>query len=150
MLIPQKSQYAVRAVFELARRWGQGPVKINEMAEAQLIPLRFLEVILSQLKQSGFIDSRRGTQGGYYLTRTPASISVGEVLQFMQGSLAPVDCSRGSRRGKNCAFFGHCVFQALWNDAEKALDNIFDGTTFQDLLDREAFMGKEIAMSYTI
>jgi hypothetical protein len=60
MWISQKCEYAVRAVFELAKRVGRGPVRIADIAEAQAIPVRFLEVILSQLKQGGFVDSQRG------------------------------------------------------------------------------------------
>ncbi len=63
MHISQKCQYALRAIFELAKRKGQGPVKIAETAEAQAIPLRFLEVILSQLKQGEFVSSQRGNKG---------------------------------------------------------------------------------------
>ncbi len=70
MLVSQKSQYALRAVFELARRNGGLPVKIADIAEAQAIPQRFLEVIMNQLKQGGFVESRRGKRGGYLLARS--------------------------------------------------------------------------------
>ena len=65
MMLTQKCQYAMRAVFELAKREGRGPVKINEIAEAQAIPQRFLENILNQLRQGGVVESRRGKEGGW-------------------------------------------------------------------------------------
>ena len=66
MLVSQKSQYALRAIFELAKEYGKGP-KIAHIAEAQAIPVRFLEVILVHLKRGGFVDSQRGKEGGYFL-----------------------------------------------------------------------------------
>ncbi len=91
MLISQKSQYALRATFELARQYDQGWVKIAQIAQAQAIPTRFLEIILNQLKQAGFIRSKRGSEGGYILTRSPDQLSVGDVLSFMEGPIGPIE-----------------------------------------------------------
>jgi len=77
MLVSQKAQYALRAVFELARRHGKGWVKISDIADTQAIPIRFLEVILGQMKQAGFVVSRRGTEGGYMLAVAPGELTVG-------------------------------------------------------------------------
>ena len=114
MLVPQKSQYALRGVFELAKRFGQGPVKVAEIADSQAIPHRFLEVILNQLKQAGFLDSRRGSEGGYLLTRHPGRITVGEVIRFMQGEVGPVECVAGSSKDR-CRLYGDCVFLPMWD-----------------------------------
>ena len=94
MLISQKCQYALRAVFELAGNYGEGPIKMGQIAEAQAIPPRFLEVILGELKQAGFVESRRGAEGGYRLIRSPESLSVEEVIQFIEGPIGPVHCVR--------------------------------------------------------
>ena len=75
MLITKKNQYALRAIFELAKHDGKGPQKISEIAKAQAIPEKFLEVILNQLKGSGLVDSKRGFYGGYYLIRSPEKIT---------------------------------------------------------------------------
>lgn len=83
MLISHRCQYALRAIFELAKRSNQGPVKIAQIAEVQAIPVRFLEVILSQLKQGRFVASRRGNRGGYILAYSPAELTVGAVIRFM-------------------------------------------------------------------
>ena len=91
-MVSQKCQYAIRATFELAKRHGQGPVKISEIAETQSIPVRFLEVILNQLRQGGFVQSRRGADGGYYLIRKADELMVGDIIQFIEGPLVPVAC----------------------------------------------------------
>ncbi|MHC5056507.1 MAG: RrF2 family transcriptional regulator [Planctomycetota bacterium] len=136
MLVPQKAQYALRGVFELAKRFGQGPVKVADIAEVQAIPPRFLEVILNQLKRAGFLDSRRGSEGGYFLTRRPELISVGEVIRFMQGDTSPVECVARSSKDR-CPLYGDCVFLPMWRRVEKAVSDVYDGTTFRDLMEEE-------------
>ena len=90
MLVTQKNQYALRAIFELAKYRGQGPVKVIEIAQAQNIPMRFLEVILGQLKRSGMVESKRGYTGGYTLLRDPKKVTVGDIFRAMDESLGPV------------------------------------------------------------
>ena len=149
MLVPQKAQYALRGVFELAKRFGQGPAKVADIAEAQAIPPRFLEVILNQLKQAGFLDSRRGREGGYFLTRRPERISAGEVIRFMQGDMSPVECgTRGSR--SRCPLYGDCVFLPMWQRAEKAVSAVYDGTTFGDLVEKEKNRAGEYVPDFSI
>ena len=148
-MVPQKTQYALRAVFELARRYGQGPVKISDTAEAQAIPPRFLEVILNQLKQAGFLDSRRGSEGGYFLTRRPEQVRVGEVIRFMQGDVGPVECVAGSSKDR-CPLYGDCVFLPMWQRVEKAISNVYDGTSFQDLVEEDKKKSGEYVPGYSI
>lgn len=137
MLVPpKKNQYALRAIFELARHVDQGPVKISTIAAAQSIPLRFLEVILNQLKSSGIVDSKRGFQGGYFLIRPPARVSVGDVLRFLNRELPVSDCIACVSKA-NCPFDGHCAFSSLWTRVKQAAFDIYDQTSFQDLIDGE-------------
>lgn len=132
-IISQKTQYALRAVFELARHQDRGPVKIAAIAEAQAIPKRFLENILLQLRGAGIVDSRRGKEGGYFLVREAAELSVGEVIRLMQGPLDVVDCVSGMRN-KRCPLEHECLFLPVWTSAGRAQMDIFDGTTFEDLV----------------
>jgi Rrf2 family cysteine metabolism transcriptional repressor len=148
--VSQKCQYALRAVFELARHYGQGPVRISAIAEAQAIPPRFLEVILSQLKQGRFVESRRGKDGGYLLTRQPRQLTVGQVVRFVEGPIGPVGCVDGEGADQGCPLHGSCVFMALWERAQKAVAQVYDSTTFQDLLQEEARMQAKFAPSYVI
>ena len=137
MFVSQKCQYALRAVFELAKRIESGPVKASDIADAQAIPLRFLEVILNQLKQGGFVESQRGSRGGYSLSRSPRRLTVGEVIRFIDGPIAPVVCtSKGALSG--CPLLGNCVFLPMWQKVEHAISEVYDNTTFQDLVDQEA------------
>jgi Rrf2 family protein len=137
MLISQRCQYALRAVFEVAKRFGQGPTKIDQIASAQAIPPRFLAAILNQLRQGGFVESRRGSDGGYLLARPPSSLTVGELIRFIEGPIGPVGCIDGGRAGQ-CVLRGSCVFRSLWDEAREAVENVYDNTTFDDLVERES------------
>jgi Rrf2 family protein len=134
MAFSQKCYYALRAVLELAKAGAGRTVKIGEVAERQNIPVKFLEAILSQLKQGGFVDSRRGAEGGYLLARAPARLTVGDIIRFVEGPLTPARCEEG-RRGCGQTRDA-CVFWPVWVEAEKALAGIYDGVSFQDLVDR--------------
>jgi Rrf2 family protein len=136
MLISQKSQYALRAVFELSRHYGQGPLRAPQIAKAQAIPPKFLGIILHQLRQGGFVESRRGNEGGYLLSIPPKELTVGLILNFMEGPVVPVDCVTpgGQRR---CPLGGRCVFMSLWQRARDAVNAIYEGTTLQDLVDQD-------------
>lgn len=134
MLITKKNQYALRAIFELAKHRGQGPKKISEIAHAQAIPLRFLEVILGQLKGTGWVESKRGFYGGYLLKCSPKNISVGDILRFMRGSSHASDCVACFSK-HDCPFDGKCVFASMWHQVNEAMFKIYDKTTIQDLLD---------------
>ena len=148
MLITQKCQYAIRAVFELAKRHGEGPTKIADIACNQAIPVRFLEVILGQLKLAGFVASHRGAGGGYALRRESSNLSVGEVMRFGQGSITPVECKPGKGR-PSCPLDGDCVFKPMWQEAEKAMSQVYDSTSFQDLVERDKQKDGR-AVSYSI
>ncbi|MFO7686446.1 MAG: Rrf2 family transcriptional regulator [Desulfobacterales bacterium] len=132
MLITQKNKYALRAVFELAKRRNQGPVKIVDIAAAQKIPVKFLEVILNQLKHGGVVESKRGFQGGYALIRPPDELTVGDILRQIESpeSLHCVSCISRD----DCALKGDCAFLPMWTKAQKAMVAVFDTTTIQDLI----------------
>jgi Rrf2 family cysteine metabolism transcriptional repressor len=149
MPISQKTQYAVRAVFELAKRQGRGATKISEIADAQAIPQRFLENILNHLKGGGFVESVRGKEGGYLLVRPAKELTVGQVLRFVEGPLSPVECMVDGKKVP-CSMYGHCAFRSLWKRAEKALEEVYDGTTFEELVVEEANDCRERGADYSI
>ena len=148
-MVSQKCQYAIRAVFELAKRHGEGPVKIKDIAEVQAIPMRFLEIILNQLRRSGFVHSKRGAVGGYLLACSPDKLTVGEIVQFIEGPLAQVACMTDKAR-KACVLYGNCVFLGLWERASKALSDVYDTTSFQDLVNAEAKMRTSSHLTFSI
>ena len=90
MRITAKADYAVRAAVELAASGGSGPVKAEQLSEAQGIPLNFLENILAELRRAGIVESRRGAAGGYLLARPPAEVSLADVIRAVEGPLANV------------------------------------------------------------
>ena len=142
MLVPpKKNQYALRAIFELAKHMDQGPVKISDIAAAQSIPLRFLEVILNQLKASGIVNSKRGFYGGYFLVKPPDQVSVGDVLRFLTREHSASDCLACVSK-TICPFDGRCAFSTMWIRVKEAVFNIYDETSFQDLIDRERPAGR--------
>jgi len=148
MNVSQKCQYALRAVFELASRNTQGPIRIGEIAAAQAIPQRFLEVILGELKHGGFVESRRGMQGGYMLTVSPKSLCVGQIIEFLDGPLGPVKCVAEPKADK-CPLDGNCAFMDLWEQARNAIAEVYHSVTFQDLVDKHNARQKYIPC-YTI
>lgn len=137
MFITQKNQYALKAIVELAKHMGAGPIKISEIAKAQSIPMRFLEVILGQLKGSGFVESKRGYTGGYYLLSPPEKITVGHVIRFMQTGQPAADACHKCVADSECPFDSECAFADMWERVNRAVFDIFDETTIKDLLENE-------------
>ncbi len=136
MIMSHKARYAVRAVLELSRREGTGPVKAAEIAGAQQIPVRFLENILWQLRSAGIVKSVRGKEGGYLLTKRPGDISVGQLVRVIQGPVFAADCLDPSK-GVGCALAkSSCVLLPVWESAHKAMMDVYDSTSFQDLLEK--------------
>ena len=133
MSVSAKCYYALRAVYALAEHSTPEPLKIAEIAEQQQIPIRFLEVILGQLKGGGFVQSRRGAEGGYRLARPSDQLTVGEVMRYIDGPIAPVDCVSQSRH-KECEFHGECNFFGFWGRVRQAISDVVDRTTFADLV----------------
>ncbi len=137
MHLSKKTVYALRAVFELAKRYDCGPITIGTVAEAQVLPVRFLENILVQLKSGGILDSARGREGGYWLARPPKEISVGQVLRIMEMTVAPVDClERGLQ--ETCPMKDSCAFLPMWTRGLNAMLEVYDGTTYEDLVRDQA------------
>lgn len=136
MLVTQKKQYALRAIFELAKQKDMGPLKTAEIAKVQAIPLRFLEIILNRLKHAGLLEAKRGYHGGFQLKRSPAEITVEDIftaLEHPKEGATCVSCISES----DCPLFGGCAFMPLWEEMQTAIDSIFRNTTIQKLLENE-------------
>jgi Rrf2 family transcriptional regulator, cysteine metabolism repressor len=120
-----KGDYALRALFDLAGQPAGQPIRIADIANRQKIPQKFLELILSTLKQGGFVESRRGAEGGYMLARPADEVTVGEVLRFLEGS------RNGNKSGSAS---GKDPFSDLWGRVDTAVAEILDNTTFAGLV----------------
>jgi len=125
MNISVKGEYALQAIFDLATQRPGEPVRIAEIARRQAIPQKFLELILAGLKQGGFVESRRGAEGGYLLARRAESITVGEVLRYVEGP------QQGKHRPRPNV---DTPFTDMWQQVDQAISGILDRTSFADLL----------------
>ena len=137
--ISKKTKYALRALFELARRYQQGPVLIAELAQHHQIPKKFLESILLELRNTGILGSKKGKGGGYFLARAPGSIRIGEVIRSLDGPMAPVPCvsQTAYRTCDECEDEATCGIRALMQDVRDATAKILDEESLEDLLKRE-------------
>jgi Rrf2 family protein len=144
MQVSQKCQYTLRALFELGKHKGGTPLSAAQIAKAQAIPSRFLELILQGLKVSGMVESRRGIGGGYVLAVSPEETTVGDIVRFVDGSLMPVTCIAG-RSEDHCRLKGCCAFAGVWRKAQEAIEAVYDNTTLQDLIDDERTAASQIA-----
>jgi Rrf2 family cysteine metabolism transcriptional repressor len=124
MNISVKGEYALQAIFDLATQRQDEPVRIADIARRQAIPQKFLELILAGLKQGGFVESRRGAEGGYLLARRAESITVGEVLRYVEGP------QQGKHRPRRKA---ETPFSDMWRQVDQAVSEIVDKTSFEDL-----------------
>ena len=121
-------------------------MKISEIAAIQAIPPRFLENILVELKQAGFVTSSRGNSGGYMLARPASKLTVGEVIAFVQGSVRQDFVSSEGETVKN----GDYAFYLLWKRFNDAMSAIYNGTTFADLVEVQSKAAKDYVPNYVI
>ena len=125
MHISVKGEYALQAIFDLASQRPGEPIRIADIARRQKIPQKFLEIILAGLKQAGFVESRRGAEGGYLLARAAESLTVGEVLRSIEST--GQERSRSRRKAET-------PFTDMWRQVDCAVSEIIDKTTFAGLL----------------
>jgi len=131
MRVSAKADYAVRAAAELAAAAGAGPVKGERIAEAQRIPLKFLENILAELKHGGIVRSQRGAEGGYWLAHPPDQITVADVIRVVDGPMANV---RGVRP-ESVEYAGSAKhLLEVWIAVRASLRNVLEGVTPADLV----------------
>lgn len=133
MRVTAKGEYATRAVLHLSMEYPE-VVTINEIAERHRIPVKYLEQILLELKRGGLLESRRGVHGGYLLARAPQEISVGEVLQVIDGKFIESSCEqRDAARGYICPSSEGCGLKQVWEDVRVAVEKILFETSFADV-----------------
>lgn len=133
-MLSQKTRYAIRALQHLADRFGQGPVQLAEIADAQNIPAKFLTVILSELSRFGIVVSQRGRDGGYWLALPPVDIRYGDIIRIMRGSLALVPCASryAHETCKNCVEEKDCRTRSLMLRVRDETAAVLDRITLAD------------------
>ncbi|MFH1478767.1 MAG: Rrf2 family transcriptional regulator [Candidatus Omnitrophota bacterium] len=135
MKISYKGDYALKTLLELALNYNKGVLSIQDLAKKGDIPNKFLEQVLLMLKKGGYVDSKRGINGGYYLARLPQDITVGEVIRFVEGPIEAVSCV-GKEDYKSCKDFSGCVLKDLWTQVYQATSLVVDTITFAELVRR--------------
>ena len=132
MKVTFKGDYALKAVLDLALSYKAELVTGHDLARRIDAPIKFLEQVLLELKKGGFIESRRGNEGGYMLSRAPSLITVGEVIRFIEGPIEPISCLQ--EKYSNCADINKCVFKNMWQKVCQATSDIIDQVTFEELV----------------
>lgn len=135
-----KGRYGVRAMLELAKRYGDGPILMSTIAEEQEISRKYLHALLTSLKSSGLVNSSRGVRGGYSLSREPSEIHLDEIVEALEGPTAIVHCANGNGR---CSRASICAVKELWEDVSHTITQKLNTFTLADLIIRE----QEIAES---
>ena len=137
-MLSKKTKYALQSLLYLAKKYDKGPVIISDMAKCECLPQKFLEAILLELKKDGFLHSKKGKGGGYYLAKPPKDIILGHVIRLLNGPLAPIACvsQTAYKRCEDCKDENSCGIRMIMKDVRDAIANILDNTSLADLLDR--------------
>ena len=137
-MISKKTKYALKAAIYLAREYEKGPVLIADLAKDEMIPKKFLELILLSLKNNGILLSKKGRGGGYYLAKSPRRVSMGQIVRIMEGTLAPVPCVSESayERCEECADESTCGIRIVMKDVRDAISGILDNETLDGALEK--------------
>jgi Rrf2 family protein len=129
--LSKRTQYSLRALYALTRKFGEGPVLITTLADSETIPKKFLEQILVSLKSAGFVSSKKGKGGGYVLAQPPEKITIGSVIRAIEGPLAPLPCASETRFRKcdECVDIQTCGTRIVMRQVRDAMAEILDEAT---------------------
>lgn len=137
MKLSSRGEYALRALVVLGLNFGSHVVRIKTISQQQNIPRRFLEQILTDLKELGVVESRRGIAGGYRLARPPEQVTLASVIRHLEGPLAPVSCvSERFYRRCSCPDEARCGIRSVMREVRDAIVRVLDHVTLAQLCDR--------------
>ena len=134
MKLSSRTEYAVRAMAELALMHGSDPVSLREIAARQDIPEKYLEQLFRQLRKAGLINGVRGAQGGYSLAGKPSDITVGDIMRAVDGPIAVCSCAAEGEGDDDCERKPHCAAHPVWARLQSGIVSILDSTTLYDML----------------
>ena len=143
MLFSTKAEYGVRLMIELGRQPGSTPVSLNSVAEAERLPLSYLEHLVAKLRKAGLVTSTRGAHGGYRLAKPAAEITMDAVVQALEGQIAPMECFHETPEGRVlCSHeadlvgdHGLCATKLLWTRVQNGVTKALAGTTLAELVE---------------
>jgi Rrf2 family protein len=146
--ISKKSDYALRALFTLVEHYNGAPIPIRELARRNDIPKRFLEQIMLALKAQGWVDSLAGIRGGYILAKNPAKITMGDVVRYFDGILAPIDCVSVTGY-KRCSQESVCRFRRVFFDTRNYVASVMDRATLAEIAKGAPLAKHEVWAGFT-
>ena len=154
MRLSTRSTYGMRAMFDLALGYGQGPISVTTIAHRQHLTVPYLEQLLNRLRRHGLIESVRGPKGGYMLAKAPHAICVGDIVRALEGALGPMfeaNGKDGNGKHRDGAPASHDVTALLWQRLGAKISETLDTTTLKDLCDeaRELEPAGKIDHRYT-
>jgi len=134
--LSKRTQYGLKSMIALGRRYREGPILIGTLAREESIPLKFLEAILLDLKTRGLLESRLGRKGGYQLSRPPSTITIGSIVRIMEGPLAPLPCASETQYQpcEECTDVENCGTRIIMRRVRDAMSEVLDRTTLADLI----------------
>lgn len=138
MTLTKKGEYGLRTMIQLglAKELGRDLVPVSELAESNRLPLKFVERILFELREAGFVDTERGKFGGYKLAKPAEKISMGAIVRLIDGRLAPIACASETEYARcTCPDEEHCGLRMLMIDVRNAISNILDRYTLGDVVE---------------
>lgn len=139
MRMSTKGRYGLRVMIELAANHGRGPLSVDVIAENQGLSRKYIHFLMTGLKAAGLIRPVRGPNGGFELTRDPASISALDVVSILEGWKAPVDCVVDTTV---CPRSSRCAAREVWRDVGAAVDGVLSGRSLSDLSSKQRALGE--------
>lgn len=137
MKVSTRGEYGVRAMVALAKSYGEAPMSITTMAKLSSVPYAYLEQLIVPLRRAGLVESKRGAQGGYRLTRSPELVRVGDVYRVMEGPVAPMDCVSEDPADQTCPLIDGCQTRPVWLKVRDSIVDALDSMTLADLIREE-------------
>jgi len=147
MKVSTRGRYGLRALLDLAVHQGEGMIALKDIARRQEVSLPYLEHLITPLVAAGLVKTTRGARGGVLLLRPAAEIRLGEVVQLLEGSIAPVDCVNNPGL---CHRSASCVTRDIWVEMKEAMSRVLDSTTLQDLAERQRLKGQAETETYHV
>lgn len=138
MKLSKRGEYALRSMINLgiAAKMNRSLVRVAELAKAEDLPVKFLEQVMQQLREAGFVESERGKHGGYRLAKAASQIPIGQIVRLVDGPLAPIGCvSLSAYEPCNCPDQEHCGLRMLMLDVRNAIAAILDRYTLADVVE---------------
>jgi len=137
MKVSTRGEYGVRAMVALAKNFGEGPMSISAVARESSVPYAYLEQLIVPLRRAGLVESKRGAQGGYVLSRAPETMRVGEIYRVMEGPVAPMECVSEDESEQTCPLIDNCETRPVWLKVRDSIVEAIDSMTLADLVRKD-------------